>query len=121
MVNVQQLLFLSAATISEIEAGAAKLNRSGAKKRAERISHWLDGVISLFGPRILSLDIAVARVAGVLLDKARAIGFEPGIADVMIAATAVRHDFVLLTRNVRHFAPFGMPIHDPFSRLPDEL
>ena len=33
----------------------------------------------------------------------------------MIAATAVVHRLTLVTRNVRNFDAFGVPVLDPFS------
>ena len=37
----------------------------------------------------------------------------------MIAATAQRHGLTILSRNVRHFKPFGVAVHDPFTYLPE--
>ena len=40
------------------------------------------------------------------------------IEDAMIAATAIVHDLVVVTRNVRDFEPFGEKTLDPFSPRP---
>jgi predicted nucleic acid-binding protein len=45
-------------------------------------------------------------------------GTASGFADVIIAATARRHDLVILSRNERHFAPMDAIVIDPFRRLP---
>ena len=34
--------------------------------------------------------------------------------DARIAATAMAHDLIVVTRNVRDFQPFGAPTLDPF-------
>ena len=34
------------------------------------------------------------------------------------AATAGSHGLTVLTRNLRYFAPLGIPANDPFERLP---
>jgi predicted nucleic acid-binding protein len=39
--------------------------------------------------------------------------------DVAIAATAATHDLTVLTGNLRHFRPLGVPTHNPFDRLPE--
>jgi predicted nucleic acid-binding protein len=39
--------------------------------------------------------------------------------DVIIAATAVHHSLTVLTRNVKHFEPFGVALQDPFLALPE--
>jgi predicted nucleic acid-binding protein len=111
-------LFLSTITISELEAGVAKLVRQGATSRATMIATWIGAVLSLFGNRVLPFDTSEARVAGRLQDRAVAAGTKPGFADVAIAATASARGFTLLTRNVRHFALFGVKLSDPFKSLP---
>jgi predicted nucleic acid-binding protein len=68
--------------------------------------------------RFLPFDVAVARVAGRLSDRARSKGRSPGFPDLAIAATAAAHNLTVLTRNLRHFAPLGVPAHDPFAALP---
>jgi hypothetical protein len=37
------------------------------------------------------------------------------IEDAMIAATALVHNLVVVTRNVRDFEPLGVPTLDPFA------
>ena len=44
-----------------------------------------------------------------------AVGRHPGLADVLIAATARVIGADVLTRNVRHFAPLGVVAVDPFA------
>ena len=111
-------LFLSAVTVAEIEDGIAKLRRDGATRKAADLTAWLETLLHLYGNRILPIDTAVARVAGVLSDQARAQGQAPGFADIAIAATAKHHGLTLLTRNLRHFEPLGVPSIDPFVALP---
>ncbi|MBK1664344.1 VapC toxin family PIN domain ribonuclease [Rhodospirillum rubrum] len=111
-------LFLSAVTVAEIEDGIAKLRREGATRKAADLMAWLDALLHLYGNRILPFDTAIARLAGVLSDRARAQGQAPGFADIAIAATAKHHDLTILTRNVRHFDCLGVPVIDPFAALP---
>jgi predicted nucleic acid-binding protein len=63
-------------------------------------------------------NVAAARMAGGLSDRARGACHAPGFADVVIAATACCHGLTILTRNVRHFAPLGVAAVDPFKTLP---
>ncbi|MGI9169008.1 MAG: type II toxin-antitoxin system VapC family toxin [Caulobacteraceae bacterium] len=106
-------LYLSAVTVVEIEQGVRKLRRAGGADRADRLTAWLDVVIAGSGDRILSLDRKVSRIAGALSDQALAAGRHPGFADIAIAATALAHDLVLLTRNAKHFGPLGVHFTDP--------
>ena len=50
--------------------------------------------------------------------RARGQGQAPGFADIIIAATASRHQLTILTRNMRHFEPLGVPALNPFEGLP---
>ncbi len=112
-------LFLSTVTVAEIGDGIAKLRRSGGLVRADHLDDWLDVVLHLYGDRVMPFDIPAARLAGLLMDRARATGQAPGFADLAIAATAGVHDLAILTRNVRHFAPLDIPAINPFDSLPD--
>lgn len=111
-------LFLSVVTVAEIEDGVAKLFREGATRKGSDIAEWLETVLHLYGDRILAFDTATARLAGALADHARGLGQAPGFADIIIAATARRHRLTILSRNLRHFEPLGVPVLDPFVALP---
>jgi predicted nucleic acid-binding protein len=111
-------LFLSAVTIAEITDGIAKSNREGATRKAASLSAWLRSVLHLYGDRVLPFDSPTAEIAGTLSDLARGRGHSPGFADVIIAATARRHDLTILSCNVRHFAPMDAAVIDIFQELP---
>lgn len=112
------LLFLSAVSVAEIEAGIAKLRREGATRKSADLAAWLETVLHLYGDRILAFDTPTARIAGILSDRARGQGQAPGFGDIIIAATAQHHGLTILSRNVRHFVPIGVPVLDPFAALP---
>ncbi len=60
---------------------------------------FLDGLISVV------VDIPIARRAGMMLGDLRSKGLTIGIADAIIAATALQFGAPLLTNNVEHY-PF---------------
>ena len=111
-------LFLSAVTVAAISDGIAKRARTGSASKAAALGNWLELVLHLYGERVLPFDVAAARLAGQLTDKARTAGHSPGCADAAIAATAESRSLVVLTRNLRHFAPLGISAIDPFETLP---
>jgi predicted nucleic acid-binding protein len=111
-------LFLSAVSVAEIADGIAKAKREGAKRKASDLAAWLQTVLHLYGDRVLSFDSATAEIAGALSDMARSRGHSPGFADIAIAATARRHDLIILSRNERHFAPMQVAVLDPLQQLP---
>lgn len=109
---------MSAVTVAEIEDGIAKLRREGAARRSADLTAWLETVLHLYGDRILAFDAATARIAGTLSDRARGLGHAPGLADVIVAATAQHRGLTILSRNLRHLEPLGVTVIDPFARLP---
>jgi predicted nucleic acid-binding protein len=111
-------LFMSAVTVAEIEDGIAKLRREGATRRGADLTAWLETVLHLYGGRILAFDAATARIAGALSDRARGLGHAPGLADIIIAATAQYRGLTVLSRNLRHLEPLGVAVVDPLVKLP---
>ena len=111
-------LFMSAVTVAEIEDGIAKLRREGARRKSAGLTAWLDTVLHLYGDRVLAFDAATARIAGAMSDRARGLGHAPGLADIIIAATARHRGLTILSRNLRHLEPLGVAVLDPFVKLP---
>lgn len=111
-------LHLSAMTVMEIRSGIERLIRAGATRRKAELSEWLDGLVKQFADRMLVFDHEVAMIAGRIEGEAVATGRHPGLADIIIAATASRHGLTVLTQNVRHFQPLGVPIINPFQEAP---
>ncbi|SMC64352.1 type II toxin-antitoxin system VapC family toxin [Rhizobium sp. RU36D] len=108
-----ELLYISALTLAEVERGLRKLHRRGAVDRAQRLHEWLDSIIENFGDRILPVDPVVARIAGLLDEAATASGTHPGLADILVAATAKAYDLKVITANIKHFAPLGIDCDFP--------
>lgn len=113
-------LFIPCITIAELAQGIGKLRRAGGKERADRLDGWLDGLLNAYSERILPLDAQAARLAGQISDAAMAKGRHPGFADVAIAALAQSAQLLLLTSNIKHFKPLGVPCVDPLKKLPPE-
>jgi toxin FitB len=111
-------LFLSAVTVAEIGDGIAKLRREGATRKSTNLMAWLETVLHLYGERVLAFDTPTARIAGAMADRARGQGHAPGLADIIIAATAQHHGLTILSRNLRRLEPLGVTAIDPFVKLP---
>ena len=103
-----EYLYLSAVTIGEIQAGI-EITRDQDPYKAEELEGWLDRVLSTYS--VLSVDAAVFREwARLMHRKSDAL-----IQDAMIAAVAIVHRLIVVTRNVRDFQHFDVPILDPFT------
>ena len=70
------------------------------RRRAEDLEQLED---FLSGVEILGVDLGVARIFGERRAELRARGLLIDNFDLLIAATALRFDLVLLTRNVKDF------------------
>ncbi len=105
--------FLSVLTIGEIRFGVESLP---AGKRRDRLQIWLENdlLVTMAG-QILPLTLEVAEHWALL--KAQAGRTLPAI-DSLIAATALHHDFDLVTRNTKDFANLGLRLVDPFAAVP---
>lgn len=109
----EDVLYVSAITLAEIEKGLRSLNRRGGIDRAQRLSAWLDLITETFADHILPVDPVVARIAGGLDDVATASGAHPGLADILIAATGKAYGLTVITANLRHFTPLGVACDFP--------
>lgn len=117
--GARETLFTSAIVIAEIQRGIAKLRRAGGAARLHRMEAWLAAMLDQFGGRIIAVDVVVGREAGELNDAMMARGRQPGLADVLIAATARVHQLEVLTANIRHFAVLDVPHFNPLQgKLP---
>lgn len=106
-------LFLSVVTIHEIEKGIALLEHKGATAKAAGLKVWLAGLAATYDDKIIPLDGSAAALAGQLEAKAISAGHDAGMADAIIAGIAKAHDLVIVTRNTRHFLPFGAAMLSP--------
>ena len=104
-------LYLSVMTVHELEIGVLLAERrdpaQGAMLRA-----WLSGhVLPAFKSRILGVDAVVAqRSAQLHVPDPRPL------RDGLIAATALVHGMVVVTRNVADFEPTGVSTLNPWTR-----
>ena len=101
-------VYLSVITLGEIERGIHQQERRDATF-ADDLRRWLDRTLMLFADRLLAFGAEEARIWGRLSHE---IG-HPG-ADLMIAATALRHDATVVTGNTSDFAATGVRLVNPF-------
>ncbi len=103
-------LYVSAITIMELEAGVLQIERRDVKQGA-MLRAWLnERVLPEFAGRVLPIDTAVA------LRCARLHVSDPcAERDALIAATALVHGMIIVTRNTRDFEPTQAPILNPWN------
>ena len=106
-------LHLAAVTLGELQAGVEITRQQDAAKAAE-IEAWIDQVAQTWN--VLPLDGPTFRTWARLMHGRQ----DELLVDALIAATAIQHGLVVVTRNVRDFAPFELETFDPFARGPVE-
>ncbi len=111
-------LFLASMTIGELMRGARKVKEDARRETYER---WIEDELSQqFEGRILPFDDKAARTWGRLMGDGDRQGFTPAAADAQIAAIALDHGLVLVTRNVKDFERFNVEIRNPWDAPADE-
>ena len=103
-------LFLSVITIMELEQGTLLIERRDPAQGAV-LRRWLENhVLPAFAGRVLPIDIAVAQCCARLhIPDPRAE------RDALIAATALVHGMIVVTRNVVDFQPAGVRVINPWT------
>lgn len=102
-------LYLSVLTLGEVRSGIERI-RSRDTAAAGALESWLSRVATEYSDRILPVEEAVAEAWG---------RFPPGrpvpVIDGLLAATALVHDLVLVTRNDADVRSTGVRWLNPFS------
>jgi predicted nucleic acid-binding protein len=101
-------LHLSAVTLGELQAGV-EITREQDPDKAAEIEAWIDQVAQTWN--VLSLDGRTLRTWAKLMHRQQ----DHLLADALIAATAMIHNLIVVTRNERDFAVFGVRIFNPFE------
>ncbi|MGI8399345.1 type II toxin-antitoxin system VapC family toxin [Agrobacterium deltaense] len=102
-------LYISAITILELERGILSIQRRDIEQ-GSRLRTWMDSrVRPEFAERMISIDEAIAtRCVHLHIPDRR------NEADALIAATAIVHGLVVVTRNIHDFQGTGVVLVDPW-------
>lgn len=101
-------LWLSVLVVGELRRGVELLRRRDAKA-AKKLDTWLRTVTDDFRDRVLPITTPVSE------RWARLNVPDPlPVIDGLIAATALEHDLVLVTRNTGDVERTGVILHNPF-------
>jgi toxin FitB len=106
-------VYLSAVTVGEIQFGIN--NRPPSNRRTE-LEVWLnEALLQQFGGRVLALDADTFVTWGKMTAEQKRQGEPQSIMDSLIAATALEHKMVLVTRNVADFKVGDLSILNPWE------
>ena len=106
-------LFLSVITVLELETGVLLVERRDPSQGAV-LRSWLNSqVMPTFNHRTLVMDTAVAKCCAKLH-----VPDPRSDRDTIIAATAIVHNMIVVTRNVDDFALTGVSVINPWKSSP---
>jgi predicted nucleic acid-binding protein len=109
----EKALYLSALTLGEIRKGVTLLPASS---RRSQLQEWLEvDLPARFEGRVLAIDAKVADRWGAMAGLARLQGIALPIIDGLVAATALTHGLTMVTRNVRDFTVWQVPVINPWE------
>jgi predicted nucleic acid-binding protein len=104
-------LFMSVLTLGEIRKGIELISN---EHRRLALIDWLETELPLFfNGRLLNLDAAVADRWGRLIAQA---GRPLPVIDSLLAATAIEHDLILVTRNSKDFENLPVSLFNPWNQ-----
>jgi len=101
-------LYISAVSIGQIQAGI-EITREQDAIKAKNLSAWLNKLMHLYN--ILPMDAQTFRIWATLMHRESNTVNE----DAMIASTALSNELTVVTRNVKDFKRFKVPIFNPFD------
>jgi predicted nucleic acid-binding protein len=102
-------LHLSVIVLGEIRRGICRIQERDTT-RARQYETWLQTAMQFFAGRILPVDSGVADHWGRIT-----AGRSLPLVDSMLAATALSHDLILVTRNTRDISDAGARFLNPFE------
>jgi len=101
--------YLSAVTIAELRQAVENIRRRGEPAQAKQLEQWLDLLTHDYANTILAFDADTAQVWGRLR-----VPSPENPLDKQIAATALIHNLIVVTRNTAHYTPTGVQCLNPF-------
>ncbi len=105
--------FISVVSIAEIRRGIVQMDKG---RKRDALAEWLaTDLQQRFDNRVIPVNGSVALAWGDMMGFAKRNGRNLSSMDGLIAATAMAHDLILATRNIKDFDGLGIDIIDPWA------
>lgn len=111
--QVAETLYVSAVTLAELLFGIGAMP---AGRRRNLMAETLDGLLELFGERVLAFDTEAARCYAEMAVKARNAGKGLPTPDGYIAGIAAARGFIVATRDASPFEAAGVDFVNPWGK-----
>ena len=102
-------LYVSVVTVGELRRGVEIIRHRGDAVQTGVLDAWLTATLDEFAQNILPVDEDIGQLWG----RLRVPHAEHAL-DKLIAATALIHDLIVVTRNVDDFSAMGVRSLNPF-------
>lgn len=101
--------WLSVISLFELRLGIALKQQKDKKASAALLEWYINQVKPCFAGRILAITESISEYAALFhVPKTRAF------RDSLIAATAKQHNLIVVTRNIKDFTSFDVPVMNPW-------
>ena len=108
------LFYISAITVGELKRGIEHLDDSDPRKT--KLNAWLDNeILDQYRESVVPYGLEAAMKWGGVMGAAGRSGKTRPELDAQIAASALVHDMVVVTRNVNDMAYTGVRVVNPFE------
>jgi toxin FitB len=102
-------IFIPVQVVGELQSGIERLRRRGDVPQALLLQEWFLSILDAYSLHFLAFDLECSKIWGILTGAD-----EQHRIDKQIAAIALLHDLVVVTRNTTHFAGTGVRVLNPF-------
>ena len=103
-------LIVDSIIIGELRIGILALPRG---RKRDRLEQWYETVVETID--CIPWDAAISQRWASLIVELKRKGENVPLLDGMIAATALQHDLIVATRNIRDFQKTGVKTLNPFD------
>jgi toxin FitB len=109
----EQNLFLSVLTLGELQKGISKLP---AGARRDELQAWVEhDLVERFTGRIIDIDLETAQFWGRLQGESEQRSESLPVMDSLIAATAMVHGLIVVTRNIKDIERCRVRVCNPWG------
>lgn len=111
-ISSQENLVFSVISYHELRYG---INRAKQEQK-KKLENWWNEFLS-YSPEFLPIDLKISNIGSLIRSKSESEGVPMTLADSLIAATAIQHSRILVTRNTADFAKCGLGLLNPFEMI----